>query len=560
MIFAIFTNRKIGQKCSNYNRNTTITPKKRVLIEIQENAKAETYTNATLTISSLYIGIMLTTLFFSFLEFKYKYSDFETIRGTLEEKIELYTHVGREKMHKISESIGRKISADHHNVQDGFHVTDAIKQTIEAVINPGSPIRKDAIISVEKEDLDKRVSLFIDDEVNFEEKEVINPGEKVEQKFEESEQKADENQEEELIVKKKIQFTYSKVATPVEMKGLLGTDEDVEERRRRRLDTDLKVSHLSMKLEDPLRSKSVYQKSNLYLGILLLISIFYSLPVLQMVFAFSHSQRITGNQDICYYNDLCRRPLGVIRDFNHVFSNLGYCVFGILFMLIVYLKKWKYTTFFQDNKTIQEVEYGVPQQYGIYFSMGLALFMEGVMSGSYHVCPTNITFQFDTTFMYLMCILMFLKLYQVRHADVSANAVGVFFGLGVSLILETVSIFYSGPWFWAFFCTVYMIVILVAMVHAYNLGVVKYDYKIFYNVAYILVIEVKKILSRSPGDPILPRIRSRLICLLVMGFVNICLCLYFGITGTPGASNYLLAIFILNLMMYFIYYCSMKIS
>ena len=35
-----------------------------------------------------------------------------------------------------------------------------------------------------------------------------------------------------------------------------------------------------------------------------------------------------------------------------------------------------------------------------------------------------------------------------------------------------------------------MIVILVAMVHAYNLGVVKYDYKILYNVAYILVIEV----------------------------------------------------------------------
>ena len=31
--------------------------------------------------------------------------------------------------------------------------------------------RKDAIISVEKEDLDKRVSLFIDEEVNYEEKE-----------------------------------------------------------------------------------------------------------------------------------------------------------------------------------------------------------------------------------------------------------------------------------------------------------------------------------------------------------------------------------------------------
>ena len=50
---------------------------------------------------------------------------------------------------------------------------------------------------------------------------------------------------------------------------------------------------------------------------------------------------------------------------------------------------------------------------------------------------------------------MIIKLHlQVRHADVSANAVGVFFGLGVALLLETISIYYSGPWFWAVFCTV----------------------------------------------------------------------------------------------------------
>ena len=43
--------------------------------------------------------------------------------------------------------------------------------------------------------------------------------------------------------------------------------------------------------------------------------------------------------------------------------------------------------------------FGVPCQPELYYAMGLALIMEGIMSACYHVCPTNITFQFDTTFM-----------------------------------------------------------------------------------------------------------------------------------------------------------------
>ena len=111
-----------------------------------------------------------------------------------------------------------------------------------------------------------------------------------------------------------------------------------------------------------------------------------------------------------------RKPLGLVRDFNHVFSNLGYCVFGLLFMCIVLFKKLKFESFLEQNKGIHKEEYGVPCQYGLYFAMGLALCMEGVMSSSYHVCPTNVTFQFDTTFMYLIAVLMFMKLYQVSCA------------------------------------------------------------------------------------------------------------------------------------------------
>merc|ERR550519_2644435 len=61
----------------------------------------------------------------------------------------------------------------------------------------------------------------------------------------------------------------------------------------------------------------------------------------------------------------------------------------------------------------------------------------------------------------LLHILLHILLPQVRHADVSANAVGVFFGLGVALFLETISIYYNGPTFWFFFC-LFMLTTLVS--------------------------------------------------------------------------------------------------
>ena len=53
---------------------------------------------------------------------------------------------------------------------------------------------------------------------------------------------------------------------------------------------------------------------------------------------------------------LSRKPLGLVRDFNHVFSNLGYCVFGLLFMCIVLFKKLKFESFLEQNKGIQKVD------------------------------------------------------------------------------------------------------------------------------------------------------------------------------------------------------------
>jgi len=46
----------------------------------------------------------------------------------------------------------------------------------------------------------------------------------------------------------------------------------------------------------------------------------------------------TGNQDLCYYNYLCSHPLWLLSDFNHVYSNIGYIMLGILFLILVFRK------------------------------------------------------------------------------------------------------------------------------------------------------------------------------------------------------------------------------
>ena len=62
--------------------------------------------------------------------------------------------------------------------------------------------------------------------------------------------------------------------------------------------------------------------------------------------------------------------------------------------------------------------------------MGYCLFAQGFFSVVYHVCPTNLSLQYDTTMMYVMCVLCYVKIYQNRHPDASANAFSTMFILG----------------------------------------------------------------------------------------------------------------------------------
>merc|ERR1712203_616874 len=69
---------------------------------------------------------------------------------------------------------------------------------------------------------------------------------------------------------------------------------------------------------------------------------------------------------------------------------------------------------------------GTCASFPLFYTMGLTLFMIGVMSSCYHRCPTDVNFQFDTTYMYLLAIFMAIDLFKSRHPVLSPDATTAF--------------------------------------------------------------------------------------------------------------------------------------
>jgi hypothetical protein len=87
--------------------------------------------------------------------------------------------------------------------------------------------------------------------------------------------------------------------------------------------------------------KSMFQKSDLYIWLVLMMGIFYGIPAIQLVLKYQDMLTSTGNNDLCYYNFLCSVPLNKVQDFNHVLSNIGYMASGLTFVAIVKYRKKK---------------------------------------------------------------------------------------------------------------------------------------------------------------------------------------------------------------------------
>ena len=155
-------------------------------------------------------------------------------------------------------------------------------------------------------------------------------------------------------------------------------------------------------------------------------------------------------------------------------SNVGFIILGVLFIIIVSLKErlmlknkerdlkkvkkeqegaasssdedepcWKVAC---SNVTIKRrcghmakelraEKKGLCNGFQLFYTMGATLSMIGVMSGCYHICPSNVNFQFDVTYMYTLAIMVIINLFKARHPDLTPDIITAFGLLAYSILV-----------------------------------------------------------------------------------------------------------------------------
>jgi hypothetical protein len=274
--------------------------------------------------------------------------------------------------------------------------------------------------------------------------------------------------------------------------------------------------------------------SDYYYKFILMIGVYYTLPALQFVFF-----QATDENAYCYYNFDCIKPVGIIPAFNNFISNIFYIIFGLIFIITVRL------TYTKISDGI--VRYGVTMNPGLYYTLGIALIMEGVCSGIYHICPSKLNFQFDTTFMFMGAALIYLTLYQKRHYYDTMSPMKFFTSLSAIIFINFLPLagLSTGveTWFWViiFFFVAYYVVFGTIYIYFGK------DYD-------INMKSVKDLISNCREVKNIPKIiMVSLINMFTLGMYT------YAVITKPNFTDWMLSVFIINMIIYFTYYTIQKL-
>uniref|UniRef100_A0A3P8UPK4 SID1 transmembrane family member 2 n=1 Tax=Cynoglossus semilaevis TaxID=244447 RepID=A0A3P8UPK4_CYNSE len=295
------------------------------------------------------------------------------------------------------------------------------------------------------------------------------------------------------------------------------------------------------------------KKYQIYFWNIATIAVFYALPVVQLVITYQTVVNVTGNQDICFYNFLCAHPLGALSAFNNILSNLGYVMLGLLFLLIVLRRDIVHNRALVRNE-LNAVECGIPKHFGLFYAMGAALMMEGLLSACYHVCPNYTNFQFDTSFMYMIAGLCMLKLYQKRHPDINASAYTAYACLAAVIFFSVLGVVFGkgNMVFWIVFSVIHILATLLLSTQLYYMGRWRFDSGVLRRILNVIYTDC---IRQCSG----PMYVDRMVLLVMGNIVNWSLAAYGLIERPNDFASYLLAIAICNLLLYCAFYIIMKL-
>ena len=132
----------------------------------------------------------------------------------------------------------------------------------------------------------------------------------------------------------------------------------------------------------------------------------------------------SGDRDLCYYNELCYRPIAIADiPSNFMLSNVPYVIHGVFLALSfsfreaialeAHQSKHKYSLSASGHKRY------TPYDYSVAYALAWALVFEGLFSATYHLCPSRLTFQFDSAFMFIISGLVVVALYNCRVRSIN---------------------------------------------------------------------------------------------------------------------------------------------
>lgn len=124
----------------------------------------------------------------------------------------------------------------------------------------------------------------------------------------------------------------------------------------------------------------------------------------------------TGDRDKCYYNERCYRPIAFADlPSNFMVSNVPYCLHGV-FLAIAF--SFREAICLHHRRTSMGVQTpnsdDVPYDFSLAYALSWALLFEGLFSATYHLCPSRLTFQFDSAFMFIISGLVVVALFNAR--------------------------------------------------------------------------------------------------------------------------------------------------